>query len=146
MQIHMPYFLNQVTDVRSKGFPSASRNVSLRENQVPANGSSSSQNSQSDKPEAEVSGSDDTSRSNENRRNESDNSTNNKIEVLESPTNAASMELQIYKPFLPLLPAEMDRVEETPPASIFVIEVDVNHVEFTPDTTEEESTESKEKG
>ncbi|XP_011867075.1 PREDICTED: adenosine receptor A2b-like isoform X2 [Vollenhovia emeryi] len=42
---------------------------------------------------------------------------------------SSSMELQTYKSLAPLLPAEEDRVEETPPASIFVIEADVvNHV------------------
>ncbi|KAL0118811.1 hypothetical protein PUN28_009463 [Cardiocondyla obscurior] len=41
-----------------------------------------------------------------------------------------SMELQTYKSLAPLLPAEEDRVEETPPASIFVIEADVvNHAD-----------------
>ncbi|XP_011168551.1 adenosine receptor A2b isoform X2 [Solenopsis invicta] len=40
----------------------------------------------------------------------------------------SSMELQTYKSLVPLLPAEEDHVEETPPASIFVIEADVvNH-------------------
>ncbi|XP_012536943.1 adenosine receptor A2b isoform X2 [Monomorium pharaonis] len=40
----------------------------------------------------------------------------------------SSMELQTYKSLAPLLPAEENRVEETPPASIFVIEADVvNH-------------------
>lgn len=38
-----------------------------------------------------------------------------------------SMELQTYKSLMPLLPAEEDRVEETPPTSIFVIAADVNH-------------------
>lgn len=39
-----------------------------------------------------------------------------------------SMELQTYKSLLPLLPAQEDRIEETPPASIFMIDVDVlNH-------------------
>ncbi|XP_029171232.1 adenosine receptor A2b-like isoform X2 [Nylanderia fulva] len=43
-----------------------------------------------------------------------------------------SMELQTYKSLIPLLPAQEDRIEETPPASIFMIEVDVlNHT--TPD-------------
>lgn len=43
-----------------------------------------------------------------------------------------SMELQTYKSLVPLLPAQEDRIEETPPASIFMIEVDVlNHA--TPD-------------
>ncbi|KAL6264829.1 hypothetical protein P5V15_004924 [Pogonomyrmex californicus] len=41
---------------------------------------------------------------------------------------SSSLELQTYKSLVPLLPAEEDRVEETPPASIFVIEADVvNH-------------------
>ena len=41
---------------------------------------------------------------------------------------SSSMELQTYKSLAPLLPAEEDRIEETPPASIFVIEADVvNH-------------------
>lgn len=41
---------------------------------------------------------------------------------------SSSMELQTYKSLAPLLPAEEDHVEETPPASIFVIEADVvNH-------------------
>jgi len=35
---------------------------------------------------------------------------------------ASPMELQTYKPLVPLLPAEKDCVEETPPVSIFVIE------------------------
>lgn len=39
---------------------------------------------------------------------------------------SCSMELQTYKSLVPLLPAEEDHVEETPPASIFVIEADVN--------------------
>ncbi|XP_070157254.1 LOW QUALITY PROTEIN: adenosine receptor A2b [Polyergus mexicanus] len=39
-----------------------------------------------------------------------------------------SMELQTYKSLLPLLPAQEDRIVETPPASIFMIEVNVlNH-------------------
>ncbi|EFN60975.1 Adenosine receptor A2b [Camponotus floridanus] len=39
-----------------------------------------------------------------------------------------SMELQTYKSLLPLLPAQEDRIEETPPGSIFMIDVDVlNH-------------------
>lgn len=42
-------------------------------------------------------------------------------------TRTTSMELQTYKSLAPLLPAEEGRVEETPPASIFVIEADVNH-------------------
>jgi len=38
------------------------------------------------------------------------------------------MELQTYKSLVPLLPAEEGCIEETPPASIFVIEADVvNH-------------------
>lgn len=41
---------------------------------------------------------------------------------------SSSMELQTYKSLAPLLPAEENHVEETPPASIFVIEADVvNH-------------------
>jgi len=40
----------------------------------------------------------------------------------------SSMELQTYKSLAPLLPAEENHIEETPPASIFVIEADVvNH-------------------
>lgn len=42
---------------------------------------------------------------------------------------SSSMELQTYKPLMPLLPAEIDRLEETPPASIFVIEADVNPID-----------------
>lgn len=42
---------------------------------------------------------------------------------------STSMELQTYKSLLPLLPAQEDQIEETPPASIFMIEVDVlNHM------------------
>lgn len=45
---------------------------------------------------------------------------------------SSSMELQTYKLLAPLLPAEEHSVEETPPVSTFVIEVDVvNHA--TPD-------------
>lgn len=41
---------------------------------------------------------------------------------------ASPMELQTYKSLATLLPAEEDCVEETPPASIFVIEAEVvNH-------------------
>jgi len=41
---------------------------------------------------------------------------------------SCSMELQTYKSLAPLLPAEENHIEETPPASIFVIEADVvNH-------------------
>lgn len=41
---------------------------------------------------------------------------------------SSSMELQTYRSLAPLLPAEENRVEETPPSSIFVIEADVvNH-------------------
>lgn len=41
---------------------------------------------------------------------------------------SSSMELQTYKSLAPLLPAEENHVEETPPASIIVIEADVvNH-------------------
>lgn len=43
---------------------------------------------------------------------------------------SSSMELQTYKSLAPLLPAEENYVEETPPASIFVIEADVvNHAD-----------------
>ncbi|XP_011141533.1 adenosine receptor A2b isoform X2 [Harpegnathos saltator] len=44
----------------------------------------------------------------------------------EKATHTSSIELQTYKSLAPLLPAEEDHVEETPPASIFVIEADVN--------------------
>ncbi|XP_076232764.1 adenosine receptor A2b isoform X2 [Calliopsis andreniformis] len=129
--------LRQVTDVRSKGFSSAPRNVSIREKETPSAVSSSSQ---SEKQEVEGSGNDTVSQnSNENRPSESDNSTNNRIEV-STPSNISSMELQTYRPLMPLLPAEANRLEETPPASIFVIEVDVNHVESSRETMEEEST------
>lgn len=47
---------------------------------------------------------------------------------------------------MPLLPAEVDHVEETPPASIFVIEVDVNHVESVHEKLDEELMENKDKG
>ncbi|XP_011340162.1 adenosine receptor A2b isoform X2 [Ooceraea biroi] len=48
-------------------------------------------------------------------------------DVIERDT-ASPMELKTYKSLAPLLPAEEDCVEETPPASIFVIEADVvNH-------------------
>lgn len=56
------------------------------------------------------------------------------------------MELQIHKPLMPLLPAEVDHIEETPPSSIFVIEVDVNHVESVHEKLDEDLTESKDKG
>lgn len=38
---------------------------------------------------------------------------------------SSSMELQTHKSLAPLLPAEGNHVDETPPASIFVIEADV---------------------
>ncbi|XP_014479841.1 PREDICTED: adenosine receptor A2b-like isoform X2 [Dinoponera quadriceps] len=44
----------------------------------------------------------------------------------EKAAHTSSMELQTYKSLAPLLPAEEGHVEETPPASIFVIEADVN--------------------
>ena len=47
---------------------------------------------------------------------------------------------------MPLLPAEIDHVEETPPASIFVIEVDVNHIDSVHENMDEEVMENKDKG
>lgn len=54
----------------------------------------------------------------------------------EEAVHTSSIELQTYKSLAPLLPAEESRIEETPPASIFVIEADVNqatsdHFHFT---------------
>lgn len=132
-----------MTDVRSKGF--ASRNVSIREKEADSiNASSSSEN---DKQEADGSVNDNASqRSNEHCHGESETFNDNRIEDSRIPSSVSSMELQTYKTLTPLLPAADDRVEETPPASIFVIEVDVNHVNSVTDTMDEESIESKEKG
>ncbi|XP_076674251.1 adenosine receptor A2b isoform X2 [Andrena cerasifolii] len=135
--------LRQVTDVRSKGL--ASRNVSIREKEADSiNASSSSEN---DKQEVDGSVNDNASqRSNEHCYGESETFNDNRIEESRGLSSVSSMELQTYKTLTPLLPAEDDRVEETPPASIFVIEVDVNHVNSVIDTMDEESIESKEKG
>ncbi|XP_053988738.1 adenosine receptor A2b-like isoform X2 [Hylaeus anthracinus] len=124
--------LRQVTDVRAKGFSSAPRNVSIREKETAnENGSSSSQ---SDKQEA-----DDCL---------NDNSSQNRIDsnLSGAPSRESLMELQTYKTMAPLIPAEVDRVEETPPSSIFVIEADVNRVDSILDKMDEESIESKDKG
>ncbi|XP_076653753.1 adenosine receptor A2b isoform X1 [Halictus rubicundus] len=141
---HRSSLLHQVTDVRSK-LPTLSRNASIRENE--ANEASSS--SQSDKQEEDGCSNDNASQnSNEEHRSESENCANNRIDssLLRAPSCVSSMELQIYKPMVPLLPAEIDRVEETPPASIFVIEVDVNHVDSVREATDEGSIERKDEG
>ncbi|OAD53737.1 Adenosine receptor A2b [Eufriesea mexicana] len=132
--------LRQVTDVRSKGSFSVSRNVSIQEKEA-GNVSSSSH---SEKQEI-----DNTSQySNELQRNESDNSRSTKVDsnASKSSSHVTSMELQIHKPLMPLLPAEVDHIEETPPSSIFVIEVDVNHVESVHEKLDEDLMESKDKG
>ncbi|XP_017882495.1 adenosine receptor A2b-like [Ceratina calcarata] len=134
--------LRQVTDVRSKGPYSVSRNVSIREKKEEVGNASSS--SQSDKQDM-----DNVSRnSSELQRNENDRDYENKLDVTiaRSSSRVTSMELQIYKPLMPLLPAEVDHVEETPPASIFVIEVDVNHIDSIHEKLDEELTESKDNG
>lgn len=131
--------LRQVTDVRSKGL-SVSRDISIRDKET-GNASSSSQ---SDKQEDDNM----SQNSNEFQRNESDKFENNRIDsnISKSSSHITSMELQTYKPLMPLLPAEIDNVEETPPASIFVIEVDVNHMESVHKKVNEELTENKDKG
>ncbi|KAG7198859.1 hypothetical protein KM043_015686 [Ampulex compressa] len=55
---------------------------------------------------------------------------NNKELRSTAKDDITSMELQIYRPLMPLLPTEIDRLEETPPASIFVIHADVNRMEY----------------
>lgn len=64
----------------------------------------------------------------------------------EKAAHTSSIELQTYKSLAPLLPAEEGHVEETPPASIFVIEADVNqatsdhfHFALRLSTSDEES-------
>lgn len=116
------------------------RNISIRDKEI-GNASSSSQ---SDKQE----GDNVSQNSNEFQRNESDKFENNRIDsnISRSSSHITSMELQTYKPLMPLLPAEIDHIEETPPASIFVIEVDVNHMESVHKKLNEELTENKDKG
>ncbi|XP_031849728.1 adenosine receptor A2b isoform X2 [Nomia melanderi] len=136
--------LRQVTDVRFK--PSATpRSASIREKEAPDESSSS----HSDKQEIDGLSNDNASQnSNEEHRSESDSSSNNRLNksLSRAPSCVSSIELQTYKPLVPLLPAEIDRVEETPPASIFVIEVDVNHVDSVRELADEELTEQKEEG
>ncbi|XP_033184037.1 adenosine receptor A2b [Bombus vancouverensis nearcticus] len=127
--------LRQVTDVRSRGSFSSPRNVTIRENDVANTSSSSSDRQENDNA---------SQNSNDLQRNESDNFGNDRI-TPRSP-RITSLELQTYKPLMPLLPAEVDHVEETPPASIFVIEVDVNHVESVHEKLDEELMENKDKG
>ncbi|XP_076160363.1 adenosine receptor A2b isoform X1 [Ptiloglossa arizonensis] len=137
--------LRQVSDVRVKGSFSTPRNISIREKES-GNASSSSQ---SDKQEIDGCPNDNASQnSNENHGSDSDNYTNNRIDssLSRAPSRVSLMELQTSKPLVPLLPAEIDHVEETPPASIFVIEVDVNHIDSVREKVDEESIESKEKG
>lgn len=137
--------LRQVSDVRVKGSFSTPRNISIREKET-GNASSSSQ---SDKQEIDGCPNDNASQnSNENHGSDSDNYTNNRIDssLSRAPSRVSLMELQTSKPLVPLLPAEIDHVEETPPASIFVIEVDVNHIDSVREKVDEESIESKEKG
>lgn len=119
---------------------SVPRNISIRDKET-GNASSSSQ---SDKQE----GDNVSQNSNKFQRNESDKFENNRIDsnISRSSSHITSMELQTYKPLMPLLPAEIDHVEETPPASIFVIEVDVNHMESVHKKLNEELTENKDKG
>lgn len=119
---------------------SVPRNISIRDKEI-GNASSSSQ---SDKQE----GDNVSQNSNEFQRNESDKFENNRIDsnISRSSSHITSMELQTYKPLMPLLPAEIDHIEETPPASIFVIEVDVNHMESVHKKLNEELTENKDKG
>ncbi|KZC09710.1 PREDICTED: adenosine receptor A2b-like [Dufourea novaeangliae] len=133
--------LRQVTDVRLK--PSSTpRNVSIREKEA----SNASSSSQSDKQEVDDCNNDNASQnSNENHRSESDSYANNRIDS-KVPSSVSSMELQTYKPLVPLLPAEIDHLEETPPASIFVIEVDVNRVDSVREMMDEESMECTDKG
>ncbi|KAK9303625.1 hypothetical protein QLX08_004730 [Tetragonisca angustula] len=133
-----PNLLRQVTDMKSRVSFSIPRNVSVREKNV-GNASSSSSNKQENDNASQ--------NSNELQQNESDNFGNIKIDSSVSrSSHITSMELQTYKPLIPLLPAEVDHVEETPPASIFVIEVDVNHVESVHEKLGEELTENKDKG
>lgn len=127
--------LRQVTDVKSKGSFSSPRNVTIRENDAGNTSSSSSDRQENDNA---------SQNSNDLQRNESDNFENDRINS-RSP-RVTSLELQTYKPLMPLLPAEVDHVEETPPASIFVIEVDVNHVESVHEKLDEELMENKDKG
>ncbi|CAK9821995.1 Adenosine receptor A2b [Anthophora retusa] len=136
--------LRQVTDVKLKGSLTAGRSISFQEKEV----GNTSSSSQSDKQEIEGCVNDSASQnSNELQRNESDSLGNNRIDSSVSKTSSCiAMELQTYKPLMPLLPAEVDNVEETPPASIFVIEVDVNHVDSVHETMDEELTESKDNG
>lgn len=133
-------FKKQVTDVKLKGSSSTPRNVSIREKELCSPNASSS--SQSDKQEV-----DDNRDQNggEFHRNENDSFRNNRIDSRTS-SHISSIELQTYKPLMPLLPAEIDHVEETPPASIFVIEVDVNHVDSVHENMDEEVMENKDKG
>ncbi|XP_003705802.2 adenosine receptor A2b [Megachile rotundata] len=137
--------LRQVTDVKLRGSYSTPRKVSIREKELcNANASSSSH---SDKPEVDDCANDNTTQDDEFRRNGSDNF---KIKTIDSslsitPSHISSIELQTYKPLMPLLPAEVDHVEETPPSSIFVIEVDVNHVDSVHESMDE-LTENKDKG
>ncbi|XP_060812444.1 adenosine receptor A2b-like [Bombus pascuorum] len=127
--------LRQVTDVKSKGSFSSPRNVTIRENDAGNTSSSSSDRQENDNA---------SQNSNDLQRNESDHFENDRINS-RSP-RVTSLELQTYKPLMPLLPAEVDHVEETPPASIFVIEVDVNHVESVHEKLDEELMENKDKG
>ncbi|XP_076627577.1 adenosine receptor A2b isoform X1 [Colletes latitarsis] len=139
--------LRQVTDVRMKRCSFAPRNVSIREKEMDNIHESSS--SQSDKQDVDGLPNENASKhSNENRDYESDNCSNNRIDscLSRAPSRVSLMELQTYKSLAPLLPAEIDHVEETPPASIFVIEVDVNHVDSVREKVNEESVESKDKG
>ncbi|XP_033329877.2 adenosine receptor A2b isoform X1 [Megalopta genalis] len=140
--------LRQVTDVRCK--PTAmSRNASIREKEVMSEANDGSSSSHSDKQEADGCSNDNVSQnSNEDRRSESDNYVNDRIDssLSRAPSCVSSMELQTYKPMMPLLTAEINRVEETPPASIFVIEVDVNHVDSVREITDEGTIERKDEG
>lgn len=114
------------------------RNVSIGEKKIGNTSSSSSDKQENDNA---------SQNSNELQQNESDNFGNVRIDSSVSrSSHITSIELQTYKPLIPLLPAEVDHVEETPPASIFVIEVDVNHVESVHEKLGEELTENKDKG
>lgn len=127
-----------MTDVRSRGSLYAARNVSFREKDA-GNASSSSH---SDRQEVDNV----SQNSAELQKNENDSIENSRIDSrVTRSTNVTSMELQTYKPLMPLLPAEVDHVEETPPASIFVIEVDVNHIVSVHETMDEELMEASDK-
>ncbi|KAK2581183.1 hypothetical protein KPH14_007987 [Odynerus spinipes] len=148
--------LRQVTDFQAKDMSPLSRASSIRNREERNDPTASSSSSQSEKHPVEGYPSENASPSSSEclRNDMSPSSTNDRSssERSESGTPSReypSMELQIYKPLTSVpTSSEVDRVEELPPTSIFIIEADVNRTVSNRDKCglEEKSNERQDEG